>query len=133
MGIIVKVKNLNDATFHSGIRKIANYSGYPTIGVTMQVGALCKALMKETTDNNAFYQTHFKDFWDEKGNILENKKEEYSKKIAEFMETEIPIFDKNGNEVKPLKMNYISKANLTPAELMALEPIFDPSAPLEAV
>lgn len=133
MGVVVKVKHLNDGMFHSGIRKLANYSGYPTIGVTMQVGNLCKALMKETAENNKFYHEHFKDFLDEKGEVLSDKKSEYEAKMKEFMETEVPIFDKNGQEIKPLKVNYVAKANLSPAELMTLEPIFDPSAPLEAV
>jgi hypothetical protein len=133
MGVVIKVRHLNDGAFHAGIRKLANHSGYPTIGVTMQVGNLCKALIKETADNNMFYHTNFKQFLDEKGQVLPEKKEEYEVKMKEFMETEIPVFDKNGQEIKPLKINHVAKVGLSPAELMLLEPIFDPSAPLEAV
>lgn len=130
-GITLKVKHLNDGNFHAGIRKLSNHANYPTFGTAFMIGKLAKAIAKETGNVQSIYKTTLKHYTDESGEPHPETKAEYDKKMEEFMSTDVVLGE---GQFKQINVNAVSKVGLTPAEIVVLEPIFDPSSfPLEAV
>jgi len=132
-GIVLKVKDLNEAAFHAVIRKLAQCSAYPTFGTTFMISKLCKQIMKDTQEMNSTYRKSFDGLINEDGSPKETRKEEYEEKLKEFMETEIALSSDAG-QFKKIPVHSLAKVGLSPADLAILEPLIDTtSAPLEVL
>ncbi len=131
--IVLKVQHLNDAAFHAGIRKLANFGGYPTFGATFNISKICKKIASETMEMNSVYRGTLAQMLDEKGEVKPEFKEEYAERLKEMMNTDIEIATEAG-PLKKIPLSFVTKVGLTPAEVVTLEPILDLSSfPLEAV
>lgn len=122
MGIVLKVKDLNNGHFQNAIRKLFEHKGYPTFGTSFKIMKLAKQVSKETTDFNELFQKDFADLA-ENGAPKEGKEEEFKKKLNEFFNIDVPIFDSAEEMAKfPIKM--FEHVGLSPVEIATLEPIF---------
>ncbi len=133
-------KELNSEGFNEGLKALMNQKNFATFQATYNVSKIIRKFNKELSQARELFAQWTKEYTakNEDGTpkmatnphplfpfeIVEGKAEEFSKKIDEFMNTEIVI------EAMPVKATDLENVHLSPKQILALEPIFD-SASLE--
>lgn len=121
-GIVIKAKSLVSPSFRSGIAKISNFGKYPSFTTAVKIGQLTRSLEDISITAQKTLENSVKDLRGDDDKIKPEMQDEFDKKRAEFMETDLTI------DIKRFDVNNFEHVGLTPSEIVMLEPIFDPSS-----
>jgi hypothetical protein len=129
---------LNSQAFNTALASLAGQKGFKDFKTTYNVAKIQRSVAKNINQAKNEYASWIKDFavLDEAGKpklaanptpicpweIKEEKKEEFYKKVEAFLITKVEI------NVPPITMESLGDVKLAPNDLLALQPIFDPSA-----
>lgn len=133
--IKLSYKVLNSKDFNESLAMLTTQKGFTSFAVAYNIAKISKKFAEELATARQMYATWTKEFFatDESGKfkmaenphplcpfeLKEGVKEEFEKKLSEFMNTEIKI------DAKPLKPEEMGEVNLSPMEVLALEPLFE--------
>jgi len=131
----VKFRHLNDNNFSAVLAKLANETSWTSFQQAYNVSKLLRRIHKEL---GLARETHIKmleqyAIKDEEGKYLaepetpgglpykisDEKKDEYEKKMQEFLETEVEI------DCQPIDTEELNNIKLTPVEITTIEPILN--------
>lgn len=136
--IKLSYKTLNSESFNQAIGLLASQNAFATFDATYNVAKITKKFHQELTMARELYSKWTEKFFekDEAGKfkmaekphpltpwkIKDGMEEEFNKAMEDFLKTEITI------AAKPLAIHDLGGVKLSPQQIIALEPIFDPSA-----
>jgi len=128
-------RTLNSEAFNKALVSLIKQEGFSTARVAYNISKIYRLFRKELAFAREQYAKMVKPFLvtDENGEfkisekrhpfcpweILEGKEESFNTLIHDFLSTEVIL------EVTPLSLNDMGSVKLSPADLMALEPIFE--------
>lgn len=136
--IKLNYKTLNSESFNQALANLSSQSGFSDFQAAYNVAKITKAFAEEIKTARELYAKWTEEFIvkDENGKpkkattphalcpweIKEDKLEEFNKAMDDFMKTEVTL------PARPLKIQDLGQIRLAPAQVLSLEPIFDPSA-----
>lgn len=136
MSIHITYKNLNNAELQQALGFLGQQTQFANFQAGYNVARILRQFHKETKTAQEMYKQWSNDFFvkDEKGapmpanpptnpltpfQLLEGKEEEFKKKMEEFLEVKVEI------KSHPLKVEDMGQVRLSPAMIVALEPMFE--------
>lgn len=133
--IKIKYKTINDKKFMEAIVHLSTLSGFENAEAAYNVTRILRQIMQVLKTTREEYAEMVKPFLvkDDKGNykllekpelmcpfeIIDGKKEELKTLIEEFLQKEATL------ESHPLTLKSLNKVDLSPSQIIDLEPIFD--------
>jgi len=136
--IKLNYKTLNSEGFNQALAQLSAQSGFASFDATYNVAKIAKQFGEELKLARELYGKWTEKFlvkgedgkfkpaqkphplcpWE----IKEGMEEEFNKAMEDFLKTEISL------NAKPLAIHDLGQIRLSPHQVLALEPIFDPSA-----
>lgn len=136
--ITLSYKQLNSESFNQALGQLAHQTGFSNFQASYNVAKLTRQFHEELkiareeyskwTDAFVVKGEDGKPLMSEKPHplcpwkIAEGKEEEFEKKMNEFLSHQITL------KARPLHIHDLGNIQLSPQQVLALEPIFDPSA-----
>jgi len=136
--IKLNYKTLNSEGFNQALGQLSAQNGFASFDATYNVAKLTKHFGEELKLARELYSKWTEKFlvkgedgkfkmatkphplcpWE----IKEGMEEEFNKAMEDFLKTEVTL------SAKPLSIHDLGQVRLSPQQVLALEPIFDPSA-----
>lgn len=136
--IKLNYKTLNSEGFNQALAQLSAQNGFASFDATYNVAKIAKQFGEELKHARELYGKWTEKFlvkgedgkfkpaqkphplcpWE----IKEGMEEEFNKAMEDFLKTEVTL------NAKPLGINELGSIRLSPHQVLALEPIFDPSA-----
>lgn len=136
--ITIDYKTLNSEGFNQALSLLSNQTGFASFQAAYNVAKITKQHFEELKIARDLYNKWTDPYLvkDEKGapkratkahplcpwEIIEGKEKEFDDELEKFLKTSVKI------EARPLMLNELGAIQLSPAQLIALEPIFAPEA-----
>lgn len=136
--ITINYKTLNNDQFNQALGMLSNQTGFANFQASYNVAKLTRQFQEELKIAREEYAKWTEEFIvkDEKGErkmatkphptcpweIKEGMAEAFEAEMAKFLNTEVKIW------ANPIQIADLGRIQLAPAQVLALEPIFDPSA-----
>ncbi len=130
-------EQINSQSLNEGLQALSKEKNFPSFQSSYNVSKIVRKIEKEQKLARELYHGFLKDFVvvDEKGvpqfkkdapygefDFLEGKKDEFEKKVKDFMTVEVEI------HAKPITADDLCSIKLAPHLINAIEPILDLSA-----
>jgi len=134
----INYKLLNSDIFNKELSELTKKSGFSNFKASYNVAKIARKFTKELGMARGAYADWIKEYLvkEEDGKfklseppnqytpyqIQDGKEEEVAKKVEDFFATELEI------EAAPITLDDLGSIQLTPHQILVLEPIFDPSS-----
>lgn len=123
MAIKLTYQDINNQNLAMALGKLATKTGF-TMKTAYNISKIKEKVMKEVERGRELFNKLHSKYWPDPNNqteLPEDQKKAYDKDFEEFMSLtfEVPYYK--------LKLSELEKAELTPDEILALEPIVDTS------
>jgi hypothetical protein len=124
--IKLNYKSLNSGQFNQAVFNLMSQNGFASNDVSKNLAGMFRQFQSALMKARNSYNEMSKEFMDtsEDGKtqtVKPDMKDVFDKKMEEFMATEVTFL------AEPIKESDLGQVRLSPAQLLELEPILDPS------